>query len=83
MPVWDWYEIPRLKASPDPREKVRYYLKIVTAFGVLTVAAGLSPGQCIYDRGADDADWTFSGDDVAGHGKSAAADGGACNVERA
>jgi hypothetical protein len=34
-------------------------------------------------RGADDADRTFTCDDVAGHGKSAAADGGACNVERA
>jgi hypothetical protein len=21
MPLWDWYEIPRLKASPDPQEK--------------------------------------------------------------
>jgi hypothetical protein len=49
MPLWDWSEIPRLKASPDPRENVRHYLKIVTAFGVLTVVAGLSPGQCIYD----------------------------------
>jgi hypothetical protein len=27
MPLWDWYEIPRLKASPDPREKVRCYLE--------------------------------------------------------
>jgi hypothetical protein len=31
-------------------------------------------------RGADDADWTFTCDDVAGYGKSAAADGGSCNV---
>jgi hypothetical protein len=29
MPLWDWYEIPRLKASPDPREKVRYYLPVL------------------------------------------------------
>ena len=42
-------EITRLKASPDPREKVRYYLKIVMAFWVLTVVAGLSTGHCIYD----------------------------------
>jgi hypothetical protein len=49
MPLWDWYEIPRLKASPDPREKVRYYLKIVTAFWVLTVVAGLSTGHGICD----------------------------------
>jgi hypothetical protein len=49
MPRWDWYEIPRLKASPDPREKVRCYLKIVTAFWVLTVVAGLSTGHSIYD----------------------------------
>jgi hypothetical protein len=31
-------------------------------------------------RGAADADWTFTCDDVAGQGKSAAADGGSCNV---
>jgi hypothetical protein len=49
VPLWDWYEIPRLKASPDPREKGRYYLKIVTAFSVLTVMAGLSTGHCIYN----------------------------------
>jgi hypothetical protein len=50
MPLWDWYEIPRLKASPDPREKVRCYLEIVTAFWVLTVVVvGLSTGHRIDD----------------------------------
>lgn len=44
MPLWDWYEIPRLKASTEPGKKVRYYLKIVAALWILAVAVVLMVG---------------------------------------
>ena len=44
MPLWDWYEIPRLKASTDPRKKVRYYRKIVAALWTCAVVAALAIG---------------------------------------
>ena len=30
-PLWDWYEIPRLKASTAPGKKIRFYQKIMLA----------------------------------------------------
>jgi membrane protease YdiL (CAAX protease family) len=39
MPLWDWYEIPRLKASTAPGKKVRYYRKIVTALWICAAIA--------------------------------------------
>ena len=44
MPLWDWYEIPRLKASTAPRKKVRYYRKIAAALWICTVVAALTVG---------------------------------------
>lgn len=46
IPLWDLYEIPRLKASTDPRKKIRYYAKIgavswvLAAMGCLLVGFG-------------------------------------------
>jgi membrane protease YdiL (CAAX protease family) len=39
LPLWDLYEIPRLKASTDPAKKLRYYRKIGM---VLWLLAGLA-----------------------------------------
>jgi len=44
MPLWDWYEIPRLKASSEPRKKVRYYRKIVSALWFCALLALLTIG---------------------------------------
>ncbi len=44
MPLWDWYEIPRLKASTEPRKKVRYYRKIVSALWISALIAILTTG---------------------------------------
>lgn len=44
MPLWDWYEIPRLKASTEPRKKVRYYRKIVSALWTCALIAVLTTG---------------------------------------
>jgi membrane protease YdiL (CAAX protease family) len=43
-PLWDRYEIPRLKASTEPRKKVRYYGKIVGALWACAVVAALTAG---------------------------------------
>jgi membrane protease YdiL (CAAX protease family) len=44
MPLWDRYEIPRLKASTEPRKKVRYYRKIVFALWICALIAVLTTG---------------------------------------
>lgn len=44
LPLWDWYEIPRLKASTEPRKKVRFYHKIMIVSWILAVTATLSAG---------------------------------------
>ncbi len=36
IPLWDWYEVPRLKASTAPRKKIKYYWRIV---GLLWICA--------------------------------------------
>ena len=45
--LWDWYEIPRLKASTDPGKKIRFYGKIMVASwicaGVAALTAGIAP----------------------------------------
>ena len=43
-PLWDWYEIPRLKASTDPGKKIRFYWKIAVASWVCAVVAVLTVG---------------------------------------
>ncbi len=43
-PLWDWYEIPRLKASSDPRKKIRFYGKIAVASWVCALVAALTIG---------------------------------------
>jgi len=44
LPLWDWYEIPRLKAGTEPRKKVRYYRKIVSALWICALIAVASTG---------------------------------------
>ena len=44
MPLWDWYEIPRLKASTVPGKKIRFYGKIVAASWALAVVAVITVG---------------------------------------
>lgn len=44
MPLWDWYEIPRLKASTEPGKKVRYYRKVMIALWICAVVAVLTVG---------------------------------------
>jgi len=39
MPLWDWYEIPRLKASTQPRKKIKYYRKIAAALWICAAIA--------------------------------------------
>jgi len=43
-PLWDWYEIPRLKASAAPRKKIRFYQKIVAASWACAVVAVVTIG---------------------------------------
>jgi uncharacterized protein len=43
-PLWDRYEIPRLKSSTDPRQKIRFYAKIVAASWVCAIVAALTVG---------------------------------------
>ncbi len=43
-PLWDWYEIPRLKASTAPRKKIRFYGKIVAASWICALVAALTIG---------------------------------------
>jgi membrane protease YdiL (CAAX protease family) len=43
-PLWDRYEIPRLKSSTDPRKKIRFYAKIVAASWVAAIVAVLTVG---------------------------------------
>jgi len=44
VPVWDYYEIPRLKASTAPRKKVRYYQNVIGMIWVCTVLAVVTTG---------------------------------------
>ena len=44
MPLWDWYEIPRLKSSTEPRKKIRYYRKIAVALWICAAVATLMVG---------------------------------------
>jgi uncharacterized protein len=43
-PLWDRYEIPRLKASADPRKKVRFYWKVMTASWICAAVAAIAIG---------------------------------------
>jgi len=43
-PLWDRYEIPRLKASTEPRKKILFYRKIVAASWVCAIVATLAIG---------------------------------------
>jgi uncharacterized protein len=43
-PLWDRYEIPRLKASTEPGKKIRFYEKIMTASWICALVAGLTLG---------------------------------------
>ncbi len=38
-PLWDWYEIPRLKASTYPGKKIRFYVKIIVASWMCALVA--------------------------------------------
>ena len=43
-PLWDRYEIPRLKASTDPRRKLKFYWKVMAAEWVCAAVASLTLG---------------------------------------
>lgn len=43
-PLWDLYEIPRLKASTDPRRKLRFYGKVMAASWTCAIIAFLAVG---------------------------------------
>lgn len=43
-PLWDRYEIPRLRASKEPRKKLRFYRQIIIASWVCAVIAVLTAG---------------------------------------
>ena len=43
-PLWDRYEIPRLKSSTEPGKKIRFYAKIVAASWVCAMVAVLTAG---------------------------------------
>lgn len=64
IPLWDWYEIPRLKASTRPRKKIRYYVKIVA---VLWICAAIAAGTVGLDaayrfrKPAGELQWLESG----------------------
>ena len=63
MPLWDWYEIPRLKASTTPRKKIRFYQKIVVASwacaAVAVIAIGWNAAVTVQRR-AEEAAWLSS-----------------------
>ena len=44
LPLWDRYEIPRLKASSDPRKRIRFYRKIIAVEWICTAVAFLTVG---------------------------------------
>ena len=63
-PLWDRYEIPRLKASVEPRKKIRFYRKIMIASWAFAVLAVLTTGwAAVYHppRTPGDATWMDSG----------------------
>jgi uncharacterized protein len=48
-PLWDIYEIRRLKASADPRKKIRFYIKVIAASWTCAILASLLIGwRAIY-----------------------------------
>ena len=63
-PLWDWFEIPRLKASTAPRKKIRFYQKIVTASWACALVAVITIGlraAGTMDRGAHESAWLAPG----------------------
>jgi len=59
-PLWDGYEIPRLKASTAPRKKIRFYQKIVAASWACAVVAVVTIGAAtavMIQRAAGEAAW--------------------------
>lgn len=64
MPLWDWYEIPRLKASTDPEKKVNYYRKVVAALWILAVISVATIGlhrAFYFAPSAEEAGWLHPG----------------------
>jgi hypothetical protein len=43
-PLWDRYEIPRLKASREPRKKLKFYWKVIVAEWICSAVAYLALG---------------------------------------
>jgi uncharacterized protein len=63
-PLWDWYEIPRLKASTEPGKKVRFYRKIVIASWICAAVATLTIGLvkvCTVHKTAGEIAWLDPG----------------------
>ena len=63
-PLWDRYEIPRLKASTEPRKKIFFYGKIVAASWACAVAAVLTAGigaVCAVNKTPGEVAWLGAG----------------------
>lgn len=64
LPLWDWYEIPRLKASTEPRKKIRFYRKIVIVSWICAIVATLTIGLAKVStirRGGEEVPWLEAG----------------------
>lgn len=63
-PLWDRYEIPRLKASMAPRKKIRFYRKIVAASWACALVAAATIGLVAVStisRATNEGTWLSSG----------------------
>lgn len=63
-PLWDYYTIPRLKASTNPRKKIRFYAQIVTASWICAIVAVGTVGfrqLSIMRPGAGEIEWLAPG----------------------
>jgi uncharacterized protein len=64
IPLWDWFEVPRLKASTAPRKKIGFYQKTVAASWACALVAVVTIGPraaATIDRGARAAGWFAPG----------------------
>ena len=63
-PIWDLFEIRRLKVSADPRVRVKWYAKVVVASWTLAVIAVLATGGREIWNMAETVSWLPHGEGV-------------------
>ena len=63
-PIWDLFEIRRLKVSADPRVRVKWYAKVVVASWTLAVIAVLATGGREIWNIAETVSWLPHGEGV-------------------